>query len=121
MTLEDFYKDINGDYADILSRLSEDEIILHFIKRFKSDGTYIQLMDAVEKADASAGFTYAHKLKGIAANLSFSELHEALSVLTRQLKGQQTPPANKESVERVSECYHRVMSEINCLEEGGWK
>lgn len=119
MTIKEFYENINGDYDDMLARLSTDALILHFIKRFPTDNTYFELTDAVQRADISASFEAAHKLKGIAANLSFSELFTATSRLCEQLRAQ-TEPANTSLLQKVSKSYHLVLQEIDALEKGGY-
>lgn len=118
MTVKEFYENIHGNYEDILSRLSTDEVIIHFIRRFPSDNTYKELMEAVQKSDISASFEAAHKLKGIAANLAFSELFSNLTDLSNQLRAK-TEPANMSLINKVSDSYHTVLNEINNFKEDG--
>lgn len=118
MKVKEFYKKINGDYDDMFERVSSDELILNFVKRFPSDTTYAQLMNAVQKADITASFEASHKLKGIAANLSFSQLYDAVSELCEQLRSQ-TGFVDAELVQKISKNYDVVLCEINRLEEGG--
>lgn len=118
MTVKEFYDNIHGDYNAIRSLLSADTVILHFIDRFPSDPSFEELLEAVQKRDVKASFEAAHKLKGIAANLAFSELYVTVSELSDQLRPQ-TEPANPTLVQKVSENYFRVICEINKLTNGG--
>lgn len=118
MTVKKFYENIDGSYETVFSILSDDKMILHFIKRFKADETYAQLIKAVKQHNITESFENAHKLKGIAANLAFSKLYASLNELSEQLRPR-TQTADKELVQRVSECYETIMREINRLEENG--
>lgn len=116
MTVKEFYERINGDYRDIQSRLSSDALIMRFVRLFPSDGTYRELMAAVEKYDTEAAFEAAHKLKGIAANLSFSELYIASSRLCEQLRPL-SGAIDMSLVHKVSESYQTVLNEIKHMED----
>lgn len=39
MTIEECYKQLGGDYSNVLSRLSNDAIIRKFLVKFLSDGS----------------------------------------------------------------------------------
>lgn len=115
MTIQQFYEHIHGDYQDFHARMPSDALILRFVRQFPSDTTYLELMDAVQKGDITQSFLAAHKLKGLAANLAFSALFEALSALSAQLRAQ-TEQADPALVQRVSEGYRLILREINRLE-----
>lgn len=114
MTVKNFYNNIHGDYNTIFSLLASDKVILHFIKQFPSDNSFTELMEMIQKGDIKASFEAAHKLKGIAANLAFSELFAKVSTLTEQLRSQ-TEQANPTLVKMVSDSYYSVICEINKL------
>lgn len=118
MTVKEFYENIHGNYEDILSRLSTDELVLYFVRRFLSDHTYLELMEAVQNSDISASFEAAHKFKGIAANLAFSELFSVLNDLLEQLRAKNNS-VNPSLIQKVSDIYETILREINCLEEDG--
>lgn len=115
MTVSEFYTKINGDYRDMLLRLPNDDFILRFIKRFPAEPTFNELMAAIEKGDIKASFEASHKLKGIAANLAFTELYKAVYELTEQLRPC-TDTADSLIVNRVCNSYHCILNEIRCLE-----
>lgn len=118
MTVKKFYENIHGDYNDLLTRLPTDALALRFIRQFPSDPSYSELMEAVRKDDITASFEAAHKLKGLAATLSFSQLFAAVNVLSEQLRPK-TTVADTALVQKVSESYHIILREIHCLEDGG--
>lgn len=118
MTAKEFYASIGGDYEDIVHRLPTDEMIIRFVRRFTTDGTYKELTAAVENGDISASFEAAHKLKGIAANLAFTDLYRAVSALAEQLRPQNRQ-ADVTLMQRVAECYQAVLDLQKHLEDGG--
>lgn len=118
MTVEEFYKRIHGDYEDMIARIPSDELILSLVRQFPLDDTYEKLMTAVKKRDVKASFEAAHNLKGLASNLSFSELFVAVNVLTDQLRSR-AEPADKVLVTRVEECYQIIIQTVKCLEDDG--
>lgn len=114
MTIKEFYGNVNGDYEEIMHRLSSEVLVIHFVERFATDSTYSELLSAVAEGSISAGFEAAHKLKGIAANLSFTDLYMAVSALTEQLRPL-CEPADKTLLQKVSQCYQAVMTQIALL------
>lgn len=61
-------------------------LLLKHATRFPDEGTWEQLLAAVESGDAQAGFAAAHTLKGITANLSFVALHDVIAAMTEDLR-----------------------------------
>lgn len=111
MTLQECYTELHGDYSDARKRLLNDILIKKYLTKFTADATYRQLADAVAVNDRKASFLAAHTLKGVAANLGFTELQENASALTEQLRDldQDPDPALFEAVECA---YSLVISTI---------
>lgn len=117
MTCEQFYNNIRGDYSRIKGLLPSDEIIIRFVKLFAEDTAFDELLEAVKNEDIKSSFEVAHKLKGISANLAFSELYESTNALTEQLRSQKEP-ADPSLVKSVKQSYRAVIREINNLKDG---
>lgn len=86
MNLEKLYKEIHGDYAEAKARLMSDRLVEKFVLKFLSDPSMQQLRDAIASGEHDVAFRAVHTLKGVAANLSFTELWNAASALTEQLR-----------------------------------
>ena len=86
MNLEKLYKEIHGDYAEAKARLMNDRLVEKFVLKFLSDPSMQQLRDAIASGEHDVAFRAVHTLKGVAANLSFTELWKAASALTEQLR-----------------------------------
>lgn len=86
MNLEKLYKEIHGDYAEVKARLMNDRLVEKFVLKFPTDPSMQQLRDAIASGDHDVAFRAVHTLKGVAANLSFTELWRAASALTEQLR-----------------------------------
>ncbi len=120
MTIQEFYASINGDYEDITLRLPTEDMIKRFVKRFMTDGTYTELEKAIENEDINESFLAAHKLKGIAANLAFTELYNAVSALTEQLRPL-TAQAERELMTKVTATYNKILVQYKLFESSGEK
>ena len=79
------------DYDDAMNRfMGNSELFENFLKSFKDDTSYAQLVKALEAKDVDAAFNAAHSLKGLSGNLSmmnsgkieFSELKDRDEVVT---------------------------------------
>lgn len=115
MTLAECYKMLHGDYEEARKRLMNENIIQRFIFKFLSDPTMDQLRKAVKANEHDEAFRSAHTLKGIAANLAFTELQIAASDLTEQLRNSEGP-ASPELMEKVEEQYHTACYAINAYQ-----
>ncbi len=114
MTIQEFYTKIQGDYEDVLLRLPNDDLVIRFVKRFLTDQTYNEFIKAVEEGDIKQSFECSHKLKGIAANLSFTKLQALVSKVCEELRSLQNP-ANKTLVEEITQTYNFIIEQINLL------
>ena len=84
MTIKECYDRMNGSYEDAKSRLMMDSMIERFVFKFLDDSTMENLRKAIAQGDIAVSFREAHTLKGVAANLAFTELQKAASDLTEQ-------------------------------------
>jgi HPt (histidine-containing phosphotransfer) domain-containing protein len=114
MNLEELYISLHGDYADAKARLMNDRLVEKFVLKFPSDPSMQQLREAVVSGDNAAAFRAVHTLKGVAANLSFSELRKAASDLTEQLRGCDKP-ADAELLKKLEEAYKLVIDSIKAF------
>lgn len=115
MTLSEFYIQNGGDVKAVLKRIPSEEMIKKFVLKFRGDPSYSQLKDALAAGDLKAEFFAAHTLKGVAQNLGFTELFQAVSELTEKLRGATEEPP-QEMVDRVDAHYRRLIETIDALE-----
>lgn len=93
-----FYKNINGNYSEVLSRLMNDALIEKFLFKFKDNQKLDELESAIKSHDLDKAFMEAHTLKGVALNLSLTPLAEAASELTEMLRGENKLSAKDEEI-----------------------
>lgn len=100
MTLEQCYAQMGADYAAVLKRFYDPDMICRFVKRFPSDPSFGQLKAAMAAGDVKEAFRAAHTLKGVAQNLGFQRLYLSSAALTEALRGPKplTDPALREAV-----------------------
>lgn len=87
MTVNDFYNEIGGDYQEILGRLVTEDRVRRFLFKVLETNDVNLLKEAWSKEDPSQIFMYAHRLKGIALNLSLDNFAKYTSELTEQYRG----------------------------------
>ena len=63
MTIEECYKNVGADYADVIRRLGSEETARYFALKFLNDGTFSQLESALNAGDGETAFRAAHTLK----------------------------------------------------------
>ena len=112
MTLKECYDQMNGSYEEAKGRLMTDSMIERFIFKFLEDQTMANLRKAVAEGDIAVSFREAHTLKGVAANLAFTQLQQAASQLTEQLRPQ-TAQADAALLAEVEKAYALVVDTIN--------
>lgn len=87
MTLQEFYAQIGGSYADTVRRLCSESFVLRFVKKYPANPSFDELCEAVGRSDWESAFRAAHTLKGVAQNLGFDGLYRAAFALTEEMRG----------------------------------
>lgn len=88
MTLEECYAVIGGNYQEFVKRLNGSEALAkRFALKFNSDQSYNQLLEYLQQQDWQQAFQASHTLKGVAANLSLTNLYLISSDICEQLRG----------------------------------
>lgn len=86
MNLKMCYQQLEGDYADVMSRLPKEEMVQRFIFKFLDEKSYDELNTAMQEHDYETAFRAAHTIKGICQNLSFTKLYRSSNQLTEALR-----------------------------------
>ena len=111
MELKEVYEKIGGDYDDVVRRLMGEKLVRKFLLKFLDDKSYADLERTLSEGDYKEAFRAAHTLKGVAANLAFTELMERVSELTEQLRPC-TEPADEVLYQKVVESYDLTIQAI---------
>lgn len=111
MNPQEVYTQLHGSYADAKSRLMTDKLIEKFLLKFLNDPTYQQLLDALATGNRQDTFRAIHTLKGVAANLGFTELQQTSSALTEQLRDGNSDP-DEQLLNAVKASYALVINTI---------
>jgi len=86
------------------------KLYVKLLNKFKADTNLDTLVSSAEAQDWENAKTAAHTIKGIAANLSLTELfNQSLDVET-QLKGQSLKP---ESLESLKTCFQETLAAVD--------
>ena len=88
MTIEQCYNAIESDYEEVLGRFAGNKMLVEkFARKFLDDPSYQLLTDTLGKQDYEEAFRAAHTLKGVCANLGFTQLFKVSSDITEELRG----------------------------------
>lgn len=114
MTIQECYKELGGDFAQMQERLCSDTLIRRFIAKFPNDDSYSKLCRAVEEGRPEEAFRAAHTLKGVSANLSFTRLLTSVEKLTKLLRSASDtiPEGTALLLEEVSRDYTLTVTAI---------
>ncbi|MCR4579696.1 MAG: Hpt domain-containing protein [Treponema sp.] len=117
MNVEEFYKEINGDYENVMSRLATEERVAKYLHKFTTTTDFDDLTKAINNNDWEKAFLAVHTLKGMALNLGFTNLASSSSNLTEELRGGLKSESSALSYfSQVSEEYKKTIEAINQLE-----
>ena len=116
MTLQEFYEEIHGNYAEVSSRLMNDKRIYKYLYKFKDCSDYSDLMNALAAENWEDAFRFSHNLKGMCLNLSLSALATVSSDLCEEFRN--GPPKKDVSsmVADVTSEYEKVLAALAVLD-----
>ena len=115
MTVKELYNLLGEDYAEVQSRLDNDEWIAKYLKKF-CEGDYIIVMNrAVSEADWKEASKMARNIKGMALNLGLNKLARISNECIESLNGNAPVMEIQQSVKILNEEYERVLEEISKL------
>ena len=110
--IQEFYKNINGNYEVALSRMQNDERIKKYLNFFLMDESYQSLEDGMNAGDCETAFKGAHTLKGVCQNMAFTQLSTVVEQITEELRAKDMEKA-KITFSTVKEEYKKVIDEIH--------
>lgn len=106
---------MEGDYADVLCRLTKEERITKYIVKFLEDETFEALCEARKAEDHETVFRAIHTLKGVSQNLGFTKLYQASDAMTEAVRGG-VKLQNEELFEKVKMAYSETIDVIKKFE-----
>ena len=89
MTVRQCYEAMGGNYEEVIGRLLDDIRIKKYLEKFLADESIEQLGQALDEKNYEEAFKAVHNLKGIAANMSLTCLHQLCEKMTEDLRGGQ--------------------------------
>ena len=114
MSLKSCYEALGGNYDEVLGRLRSERIVQKFVLKFLDDGSYAELLTAMDAKDGEVAFRAAHTIKGVCLNLGFTELFKSSERLCETLRGGWTDEALP-LLNPVKEDYRRTADAIQAF------
>lgn len=117
MTIQECYRKLGGDYAQVEMRLSSVSLVKRFVAKFLDDGSFSQLCRAMEEGRREDAFRAAHTLKGVCANLCFDKLLASAGQLTELLRPEAgtVPDSTALLLEQVKQDYAQTVGAIRAF------
>ena len=116
MTIQECYAALEGDYQEVLNRLSSDALVQRFAGKFLSDPSFPLLERSMREQNYEEAFRAAHTLKGVSQNLSFTRLYQSSHELTEALRAQDHELA-AQLFPRVEEDYLQTTAAIRAYQD----
>lgn len=96
--------------------MNNEKLWTKFLKKFKADTSYENLVKAMEEKDQKSAFEAAHTLKGITGNLAMNRLHELVGEQTDYLRDESSDfEAAAAMMPKITEEYensYKVIEEV---------
>lgn len=115
MNIKEFYNEVGGNYADVLSRLNNEALISKIVKKFNEDPSFSQLEEALNSGNVDLAFRAAHTLKGISLNLGFDKLSKDAIEITEVLRAGELD-GTKELFDSLKKTYEETVSKLEDLD-----
>jgi HPt (histidine-containing phosphotransfer) domain-containing protein len=87
--------------------LNNAKLYVKLLNKFKADTNYNELLETLGSGDYEKAQAQAHTVKGIAANLSMTELFKQSLELETQIKAR---AVNPETVESFKTCFNETLA-----------
>lgn len=113
MSLQEFYKKINGNYSNVVSRLQSETSVIKFLKAFLKDSTFNNLKEALRNGDIKQAFIEAHTLKGLVLTLELGSMRELIQTITEKLRNSNN--VNPSEFEELKKQYNEIVNLIETL------
>lgn len=104
--------EMGADVPSALDRfINNAELYKKFLRKFPEDKSFPGLMENLSDEKVKDAFYYAHTLKGVAANLGFTNLTTVLHPVVEDLRAGK--PADPAQIEQCRQVYQLIVDVIN--------
>lgn len=104
------------DYADAMDRFGgNDALFKRLALKYLDDDHYVSLVATLEADDFEEAYQHAHALKGVAGNLSLTDLHRAAGLVSDELH-QGEPQLAKSNLPAVEKAHHAAIQGLETLQ-----
>lgn len=116
MELKDCYVKFGGDFEGVLGRLRREQTVQKFVFKFLDDKSFQLFETSMDQKDYEEALRAVHTLKGIAQNLSFTQLFESSQKITLALKENDVNTAI-EMMPQLSKDYHAIIDVVEAYKK----
>lgn len=116
MTGQEAFQELGFSYEELVARFSGNEMLAkRFLKKFVEDKTYGTLCQAIEENDYVGIESFAHTLKGVAANLGLQSIFHYADAVVKAVRQEQYLEIPR-LFELLKQSYEQVISVLKQLD-----
>lgn len=94
--------------------MNNEQLWVRFLKKFKADSSFAELVQAMEEKNREKAFAAAHTLKGISGNLAMFRFNDLISEQTEQLRREDASMEEAATVmPQITKLYEESIRTIN--------
>lgn len=111
MTIRELYDAVGGDYDDFLKRIPREDLIGKLVVKYARSERFAELFAAYEAKDYKKVFDVSHTIKGMAANISFTEARNTMSEICEAVRNGE-PKEDIGPLLKTAETQYRTLLEL---------
>lgn len=118
MNMTETLEALGVDVAATLNRFSNNAPLLEkFVRKYPQDGTFQQIIAAMNERDHRGLENAAHTLKGLAANMGFAKLSKECDVIVKALRGgEQDLDILQTMIDNVTAEHQKIIAAIDKMD-----
>lgn len=113
------YERIDGDFESVCRRFSKEEKVMKYLIKFAASSDYLELEEAYKNLQYDVIFRNTHNIKGVAANLGFTDLFNKSDTLCEMTRGGDPGTDISGNVDEISAAYRKVIAALNDMIKEG--
>jgi len=117
MNVRECYIEISGDYETVKERITSDEKLLRYLKKYAATNLVDRMFDAFDSEDYKQVFELSHELKGMSANLELKGNNSTITQICDSVRGGIKTIDITELMAKAKAEHEHLIKIVNLIEE----
>lgn len=117
MNVRECYIEISGDYETVKERITSDEKLLRYLKKYAATNLVDRMFDAFDSEDYKQVFELSHELKGMSANLELKGNNSTITQICDSVRGGTKTIDITELMAKAKAEHEHLIKIVNLIEE----